>query len=364
MKSSQGEYYVGLDHVRALAAFTVFTWHFNHVNDGHLTGPEAFPLSFFAEGHVGVAVFMTLSGYLFAKLLDGRDILYVPFMWNRILRLFPLLAFVFLLNGVLYHDLSTLPDYLRKLVSGFVRPSWPNGGWSVAVELHFYLILPFLLAISSRRASYILIALAFSLTAHTLWWVQSGSVQDLAYWTILGGIDQFVLGIFAFKAGGWIKGRHAVAAGLGVVLLAYMSFFDTHGGFYGNQGYPSPSPIWIVHPTILAVTIAGLIAWYDRSFSMKNSGLSGVIATIGACSYSIYLLHFFVVFELVGWIDAHVLALTDFPLVLAASLVSFVCFVPVANLSYRYIELPPLRYRTRYKQTVQPALPGGVEAAV
>ena len=128
MKSSQGEYFVGLDHIRALAAFTVFTWHFNHVNDGHLSGPEIFPLSFFAEGHVGVAVFMTLSGYLFAKLLDGRDIHYVPFMWNRLLRLFPLLAFVFVVNGLLYHDLSSLPDYLRRLVGGFVRPLWPNGG--------------------------------------------------------------------------------------------------------------------------------------------------------------------------------------------------------------------------------------------
>lgn len=353
MKSSQGEYFVGLDHIRALAAFTVFTWHFNHVNDGHLSGPEIFPLSFFAEGHVGVAVFMTLSGYLFAKLLDGRDIHYVPFMWNRLLRLFPLLAFVFVVNGLLYHDLSSLPDYLRRLVGGFVRPLWPNGGWSIAVELHFYLILPFLLAISSRRASYILVAMALSLIARTIWWVQAGSVQDLAYWTIIGGIDQFVMGIFAFKAVNWIKGRHVIAVGLVALVMVYISCFDMMGGFYGNQAYPSPSPIWIVHPTILAVAFAGLIAWYDRSFTMPKTGVSGLIAAVGACSYSIYLLHFFVVFQLVEWINADVVALTSFPMVLLASCISFLCFVPVANLSYRYIELPPLRFRTRYKRPVR-----------
>ncbi len=65
MKSSDGHYFQGLDHIRALAAFVVFAWHFVHFNEGHLAGPLVFPLSFLTEGHTGVAIFMTLSGYLF-----------------------------------------------------------------------------------------------------------------------------------------------------------------------------------------------------------------------------------------------------------------------------------------------------------
>ncbi|MEP6933477.1 MAG: acyltransferase family protein, partial [Nitrospirota bacterium] len=74
MKSSSGAYYGGLDHVRAIALFMVFTWHFIHVDSGQFAPPPVFPLSLLTEGHTGVALFITLSGYLFAKLLDGKKI--------------------------------------------------------------------------------------------------------------------------------------------------------------------------------------------------------------------------------------------------------------------------------------------------
>ena len=92
MKSSSGQYYLGLDHVRALAAFMVFSWHFIDIHQGQNAPPPIFPLTFLTEGHTGVALFMTLSGYLFAKLLDGKDINYFSFIWNRTLRLLPLLS--------------------------------------------------------------------------------------------------------------------------------------------------------------------------------------------------------------------------------------------------------------------------------
>src|SRR5262245_55679152 len=97
MRSSSGEHFVALDHVRALAAFLVFCWHFLHGVNGEPIAFEFFPafvpLTVLDEGHTGVALFMTLSGYLFAKLLDGRRVHYPRFVWNRCLRLLPLLVF-------------------------------------------------------------------------------------------------------------------------------------------------------------------------------------------------------------------------------------------------------------------------------
>src|SRR5947209_615945 len=104
MKSSSGEHYIALDHIRALAAFFVFTWHFNHSSNGmpvaFASAPAVFPLALLDEGHTGVALFMTLSGYLFAKLLWGKDINFAGFIWNRFIRLTPLLIVVFALRAI------------------------------------------------------------------------------------------------------------------------------------------------------------------------------------------------------------------------------------------------------------------------
>lgn len=94
MRSSSGSYYPCLDHVRALAAFLVFYWHCVHIGVDTKVLP-AFPsFSVLEEGWTGVALFMTLSGYLFARIIGDSSIHYLPFLWNRLVRLGPLLAVV------------------------------------------------------------------------------------------------------------------------------------------------------------------------------------------------------------------------------------------------------------------------------
>ena len=69
MRSSAGLYFDKLDHVRAVAAFLVFSWHFVHLSGVPYDYAPLFPpASIFEEGYTGVSLFMTLSGYLFAKL--------------------------------------------------------------------------------------------------------------------------------------------------------------------------------------------------------------------------------------------------------------------------------------------------------
>src|SRR5215203_561184 len=135
MKSSSGAHFIALDHVRGLAAFIVFTWHFTH-GQGEENGypipyeyvPDVFLLSILDEGHTGVALFMCLSGYLFAKLLDGRNINYGAFLWNRALRLLPLLAVVILLVGIQsFFRGEDLYAYARSILRGAIFPSLPNG---------------------------------------------------------------------------------------------------------------------------------------------------------------------------------------------------------------------------------------------
>jgi peptidoglycan/LPS O-acetylase OafA/YrhL len=97
MKSSSGAHYEGLDHLRAVAAFLVVLWHFSRpFSDKPIAlTPE---IGLIAQGHSGVALFMTLSGYLFAKLVGDRAIDFRAFALNRALRLLPLFGLCLLLG--------------------------------------------------------------------------------------------------------------------------------------------------------------------------------------------------------------------------------------------------------------------------
>jgi hypothetical protein len=85
------------------------------------------------------ALFMTFSGYLFAKLLEGRPIIYTAFPWNRVLRLLPLMLVVIVIAGISkYLSGESIRTYLYKVIGGILLPSLPNGGWSITVEYHYY----------------------------------------------------------------------------------------------------------------------------------------------------------------------------------------------------------------------------------
>ncbi len=97
MRSTEGVYYSRLDHVRALAAYLVFVWHLLHMTPNfpvpYASAPP-FPFALFDEGHIGVALFVTLSGDLFAKLVGDHRVDFRCFLWSRAVRLGPLLVVV------------------------------------------------------------------------------------------------------------------------------------------------------------------------------------------------------------------------------------------------------------------------------
>ena len=179
----------------------------------------------------------------------------------------------------------------------------------------------------------------------------TGEVQTLAYWTIFGRIDQFVLGIIGFHARARLVGRHTWVTGIGVVFISLYWWFDANGGFYLQPTYPSPSAIWIVLPTLEGAVFATMIAWYDGSFVHGRGRLSNLFTTLGEYSYSIYLLHFFFVFAVARWVHTNVMDISNLYVALPVSLLFFVAMIPIGYLSMRFVERPFLRLRRRYVRT-------------
>jgi peptidoglycan/LPS O-acetylase OafA/YrhL len=362
VKSASGSHFVALDHVRAIAALLVFLWHFVHGNVGYpapLSGaPFWGPLVLSDEGHVGVALFMTLSGYLFAKLLDGRQIIFVRFLMNRALRLLPLMCFVLAIGAALAaysaNDLRAAYWFILKLPKGLIFPTLPNGLWSVTVELHFYIVLPILLWLLRSSTCWLLALLAAAVLLRAYLWASLGEIQSLSYWTFIGRIDQFILGMVAFSLGDCLRGRHMIAAVVVSIFVSFYLWFDTSGGFFEMGGYPSKSVLWVFMPTLEGLAFCTLIAWYDRSFVNLRGRFSDFVAKIGEYSYSIYLLHVFFVFGLAEYIHRHVLNLWNFYVATAVGFVAFLFMIPLGYLSMMLIERPFLRLRVSYirKQAV------------
>ena len=350
MRSSSGEHFIALDHVRAAAAFMVFSWHFVHFASVPFAyTPVFFPLALLDEGHTGVALFMTLSGYLFAKLLDGKTIRYRSFLRNRALRLLPLLAVVVLMVGVqaVMHG-GNLPFYVSMIAAGALLPTLPNGGWSITAEFHYYLMLPVFLWLlrKSRWLPLLIVVVAIVIRAGIFH--ARGEVQTLAYWTIVGRIDQFTLGMIAFHFRSVVAGRHLVGGGALLLFAFFYWLFDLAGGFYQLPSYPSPSPLWIAMPTLEGAAYGAGIAWYESSFKPAGTGFSGFLGRMGCYSYSIYLLHFFVVEDAARFIHSRVMDLSNFYVACAWAAVAFAAMYPVAWLSFRFIEEPFLRRRRPY----------------
>jgi peptidoglycan/LPS O-acetylase OafA/YrhL len=356
MRSSSGDHWVALDHIRLLAVFMVFTWHFIHGVDGYPVPFEAvpyfIPFSLLDEGHTGVALFMTLSGYLFAKLLDNKQISYLAFFYNRALRLAPLLVLVMIVNALLiYSNGGSLLPYLKSLVRGFVLPEWPNGGWSIAVELHFYLLLPGLLFLLRRSTKLLVVVLLLFMILRLALFLRNSEIQTLAYWTILGRLDQFAVGLLAFKFRAAINAQRVLLIAICTTFLIFYWGFNRAGGFYQMPSYPSTNGIWIVLPLIEGVAYACFIAWYD-SLNIGASVVSRILGRMGSYAYSIYLIHVFFVFKASAFIHEKLFPIKEFNSALLASTGCFLMMLPIAYLSYKFVESPFLNMRKVYSRSL------------
>ncbi len=332
----------------------VVTWHFTHAWNGYPVPfeyvPALFPLSVLDEGHTGVALFMTLSGYLFAKLLDGKTIEYRDFLWNRFLRLFPLLAVVVLIVGIsqIFVNGESPLSYAYNVARGAVYPTLPNGGWSITVEFHYYLILPVFLWMLTKSKMLPLSIVIASMAVRAFLHHENGEIQSLAFWTIIGRIDQFALGMLFFQFRSYFARRHVLALCILVAFTLFYWYFDLQGGFYQNPSYPSPSRLWIFLPTIEGAAYAAGIAWYESSFTLSTTGVSKFIGRMGEYSYSIYLLHFFFVFHAARFVHQRIMDISNFYIACLWSVVFLLFMMPLGYLSFRFIEAPFLKMRRRY----------------
>ena len=364
MQSSNIAYVPALDHIRAYAALLALFYHglqlfwhqavYGTVFDASRWLATDNPLlAVVVEGHTAVALFMVLSGFIFTWGAKGRNVDYRRFIRNRLLRTYPLFIALIVLG------ISAMPERfgwqaLLTTVFGFANMPGhleltPISGmfWAVAVEWHFYLLFPFLLLFLNSRGTWYLLGLVVLVLAwRTIAWLLTGEIRELAYYTIAGRLDQFLLGMLA---GAWCARRGTTRISPWAFPFAAALVLAGLWLFHRAGGWPQDNALRIAWGTIEGALWAVFLVAYLGVAPLIPARLSRLIASVGIVSYSIYLLHFVVIYLITvqGWyLDFATGPVVD--ALLTTLLIATPVTLLLAALSYHAIERPFLALRSAY----------------
>jgi peptidoglycan/LPS O-acetylase OafA/YrhL len=357
MQSLNIQYNPRIDQLRWLAATLVFLFHF-HLEYRGLggTGLSSSWGALIIEGHTGVGLFFTLSGFLFMLIaLHQRQIVYADFLRNRILRILPLYLVIFLVATSIGRDKFQPADllYLFATNLGLAPTSGTaitGAAWTISLEFLFYLVFPFLARFamdSGMRylAGWLVLLLFFKAAAFTV-----NTNSTLMYFsTFVGRFDQFIIGMIAAMAYARYTAQLRRFAPLLMLASVALVMWDTalmhRVASFGSNPH---SAFWIIWSLIESAGWALVIlAW--TSLALRLPALvERVLAHGGKISFSFYLLHMALLHTLatqvgtvrpfgIGWLDV-VFMLT----------VTYGATWALATLSYHIIEEPFLRMRRSY----------------
>lgn len=326
-----------LDGFRALAILIVML---SHVGLQHVV-----------PGQFGVTLFFFLSGYLITTLLrrevdDHGRIDFRRFYLRRAVRILPpmyvTIVFIVLLSliGVI-HPINPrgMPFDFLFLTNYFPVSGIPIGLWSLAVEEHFYVGFPLLLAVLVRRFSFpgcaaVCLGLCAAVLAIRLWEAQQpDNLEHMTLWTHTR-IDSILYGsILALWNNPvvddtdvlpkrWSGYAVAVALLLPTFLLRDEVFRQTWR--YTLQG--------------LGLLVLFNTAIRDRGWISRilNNAVARHIAIL---SYTLYLIHSSLILALVP--DRT----NGYAVLLVAA--AFACTFGYALLMHRWVESPLNRWRRR-----------------
>jgi peptidoglycan/LPS O-acetylase OafA/YrhL len=382
-----------LDGLRAIAIFGVFVCHFARQFHG------SYLLRF---GWSGVDLFFGISGFLITSILIGlRDdeTPYKTFYWRRALRIFPpyyvalaillFLAFIHkehlscresaryglflvstkfgLLKSTFYrlfsHSDSVFP--VQALESQYYLPefrNWIAVYWSLSVEELFYLVWAPVILKGSRRT-----IVTFSIAPLLICPILRGIAHTLAFEESYGFLFRFD----SLAAGGCValllyaaeprqiaaqlldRGLRAVA----VSSFAGLVFLTWRCGVTREVEVRSTLAFSVFGFTLLSIFCASLVGVCAR-LSMHQSRLSRALqfkplVYVGTISYVMYLIHMPVyvclqlaVLKMLGESNALVLDTNNWLLLLLGILTS-ICTIALAHLSWRFFETPLLRLKDR-----------------
>ncbi|WP_338640814.1 acyltransferase [Burkholderia pyrrocinia] len=274
--------YLNIQSARALAALAVVAYH----------------LHVLPSGQAGVDVFFVISGFIMSCVApyEGRE-----FLVKRLIRIVPLywvttlgIYAIALLRPHWLNTTTAAPDYLVKslLFIPYVKENGHWGplnlnGWTLEYEMLFYLVVAAALGCVRARHATVSAALSLALLCACV------AAVDPSGTTVVGHLGQpFVLeiglgvvahGVLQAGIAKWVAAP--VWAAVAVAAIAAIPLLQMH---YGTPDGFARVELWGGPAFVL---IVALVELDSRGWTIA----SRTAAALGAASYSIYLIHPYVI---------------------------------------------------------------------
>ncbi|WP_264522302.1 acyltransferase family protein [Flavobacterium sp. N1994] len=369
MKSSIKERVFGLDLMRAIAILMVVFGHSLWI----FPPSQRFIYQIFVLfGFFGVEIFFVLSGFLIGKILyqtyikeDFSFKQLFHFLKRRWFRTLPNYFLILLLNIVVSTVLGYSIDSLWKyflFLQNFNTPMLPffTESWSLSVEEFAYIVLPIFLLISatfskpknkSRFFLFSVLALILIFFCNKIYYQYHTTNTTITQWNaslksvVLYRLDSIFIGvlcswIYCNYASLWQKSRKVFFV-LGVLFFMFLFvgigrlglFIETH------------SMLWnVFYLPFVSITVACFLPFLSEWKEEKNL-LAKPITFISIISYSIYLLHYSLVLQLMKHyfpMESQNSLMLSFFL-----LIYFGITITLSYLLYRFFEKPMMDLRDK-----------------
>jgi peptidoglycan/LPS O-acetylase OafA/YrhL len=361
-----------LDGVRGIAVLAVFLYHYG----GGAQSPNWFIRSVgetMKMGWSGVPLFFVLSGFLITGILwssIGKLHWWRTFFLRRCLRIFPLyyLTLLFVLIGSIFaHTTRELTPsfavfffYLQNFPFHVkideLTPFWVGHYWSLAVEEHFYLIWPFLLAkMPSIRWARQMCLIIFLLSMATR--VLIFYTADVTYYLITPArAGELAVGAWLALAvrdhPEWVpKMRRFAAPVLIASICAVAVCVAITGDFAALQ-----MPMYVFGSSVLSFAAAALIVLALEPGTWARCFCFRPLRHLGVISYGVYIYHLLFK-QFFGAIATYLAphASRNEHLVVVFFVAACLTLV-IAEISYRFFERPLLQLKDRFAPSLQPVL--------